>query len=91
MHLMPLHPLESDPDIGLDVFHDVADVEGTVGIRQCGGNENSAFHHAPEFGLMRLNSGSDRPILISQGRDGEDSARHYARFTLMSCGICPSL
>ena len=27
VHLVPLHPLEAHPDVGLDVFHDVADVE----------------------------------------------------------------
>ena len=27
MHLVALHPLEAHPDVGLDVLHDVADVE----------------------------------------------------------------
>jgi len=27
MHFVSLHPLEAHPDVGLDVLHDVADVE----------------------------------------------------------------
>ena len=34
-----LHSLRTHPGVGLDVFHDVADVEVTVGIRQGGGDE----------------------------------------------------
>ena len=34
--------VEPHPEIGLDVFHDVADVEIAVGIRQGGGNEELA-------------------------------------------------
>jgi hypothetical protein len=34
MHFMPLHPLEAHPDVGLDVFHDVADVKRPVGVRE---------------------------------------------------------
>ena len=30
--------LETDPDIGLDVFHEVADVNFTVGVRQSSGD-----------------------------------------------------
>ena len=37
-----LHALEPHPDVGLDVFHDVADVEVAVGVRQGGGNEEFA-------------------------------------------------
>ena len=33
MHFVALHPLEAHPDVGLDVFHDVADVERAVGVR----------------------------------------------------------
>ena len=39
-----LHALETHPDVGLDVFHDVADVEIAVGIRQGGGHEQLARH-----------------------------------------------
>ena len=42
IHLVPLHPLKPHPDIGLDVLHDVADVEIAVGIRQGGGDEELA-------------------------------------------------
>ena len=42
MHLVPLHALEPHPDVGLDVLHDVADVERAVGVRQGGGDEELA-------------------------------------------------
>jgi hypothetical protein len=31
-HLVALHALKAHPDIGLDVLHDVPDVERTVGV-----------------------------------------------------------
>ena len=34
VHFVPLHPLEAHPDVGLDVLHDVADVERAVRVRQ---------------------------------------------------------
>ncbi|MPM69838.1 4-hydroxy-tetrahydrodipicolinate synthase [bioreactor metagenome] len=34
-----LHSLRTHPGVGLDVFHDVADVEVAVGVRQGGGDE----------------------------------------------------
>jgi hypothetical protein len=42
VHRVPLHALKPHPDVGLDVFHDVADVEIAVGIRQGGGDEKLA-------------------------------------------------
>ena len=39
-----LHALEPHPDVGLDVLHDVADVERAVGVRQRGGDEKLAGH-----------------------------------------------
>ena len=32
MHLVALHPLEAHPDVGLDVLHDVPDVERPVRV-----------------------------------------------------------
>jgi hypothetical protein len=37
--LVTLHPLEAHPDVGLDVLHDVPDVERAVRIRQRRGDE----------------------------------------------------
>ncbi|MNT47446.1 hypothetical protein D3C72_1841610 [compost metagenome] len=39
-----LHSLEPDPDIGLDVFHDVANVKSGVCVRQGSGDEQLASH-----------------------------------------------
>ncbi len=30
-----LHSLETDPDIGLNVFHDMSDMERGIGVWQC--------------------------------------------------------
>ena len=46
MHFVALHALEPHPDVGLDVLHDVADVERAVRVRQGGGDEDSAVHCA---------------------------------------------
>jgi hypothetical protein len=42
VHLVAAHALEAHPDVGLDVLHDVADVERAVGVRQGGGDEQSS-------------------------------------------------
>jgi hypothetical protein len=44
-----LHALEPHPDVGLDVLHDVADVEVAVGVGQGGGNEELAWHTGRAF------------------------------------------
>ena len=45
VHLVALHALKAHPHIGLDVFHDVADVEVAVGVGQGGGDEQAALAH----------------------------------------------
>ena len=42
--LVALHALEAHPDIGLDVLHDVPDVERAVGVGQSGSDEEFAGH-----------------------------------------------
>ena len=37
--------LEADPDVGLQIFDQVADMGMSVGVRQRGGNENPAWAH----------------------------------------------
>ena len=44
VHLVPLQALEPHPGVGLDIFHDVADVERAVGVGQGGGDEELARH-----------------------------------------------
>ena len=39
VNLVTLHALETHPDIGLDVLHDVPDVERAVGVGQGSGDE----------------------------------------------------
>ena len=39
MHLVALHFLKAHPDVGLDVFDQVAEVYAAVGIGQCGGDQ----------------------------------------------------
>ena len=40
---MAAQALEAYPDIGLDIFHHVAEVNRAVGIRQGAGDKNAAF------------------------------------------------
>jgi hypothetical protein len=42
VHRVAQQPLRAHPDVGLDVFHDVADVEVAVGVGQGGGDEEFA-------------------------------------------------
>src|SRR5690242_1035155 len=42
MHRMALHALVAHPDVGLDVLHDVADMEGAIGVGQRRGDEKGA-------------------------------------------------
>src|SRR6266498_2321853 len=44
VHRIALHPLEPHPDVGLDVYHDVAYVERAVRVGQGGGDEQPAWH-----------------------------------------------
>jgi len=44
--LVTPHALEARPDVGLDVFDHVAQVDGAVGIGQGGGDEDAARHGA---------------------------------------------
>src|SRR6266849_2272331 len=46
MHDISEHPLEAYPDVGLDVFHDMPDVERAVGVGQRGGDEEFAGHRS---------------------------------------------
>ena len=49
IHLVAQHALRAHPDIGLDVFHDVANVEIAVGIGQGGGNKQTALGHGEQL------------------------------------------
>jgi hypothetical protein len=55
VHLVSGHLLEADPDVGLDVFDEVAEVDAAVGVRQCGRDEQAAGHVlGPDFGRRGL-------------------------------------
>ncbi|MNC86146.1 hypothetical protein D3C83_17840 [compost metagenome] len=47
VHLVAAHALESHPDVGLDVLHDVPDVERAVRVGQRSGDEKPASGHGP--------------------------------------------
>jgi hypothetical protein len=40
---MAAHALEADPDVGLDVLHQMAQMDGAVGIGQGTGDEDAAW------------------------------------------------
>ena len=44
IHFVALHPLKADPRVGLNVFHDVSNMEGTVGIGKGSGDKKAAGH-----------------------------------------------
>src|SRR5699024_6670278 len=44
MYCMAAHAHRANPDIRLDVFHDVANVKRSIGIRQSSSNEECARH-----------------------------------------------
>ncbi len=54
VHDMAAHPLKAHPDVGLDVFHDMPDVERAVGVGQGGGDEeirgSSELQRAAPYG-----------------------------------------
>ena len=58
-HVCAPHALEPHPDIGLDVLHDVADVERAVGIRQGGGDEQVARAHRANLSKRRAGARVD--------------------------------
>ena len=41
--LVAAHTLEPRPDVGLDVFYQMAQVDGTIGVRQGAGDQDVAF------------------------------------------------
>ena len=45
MAFMPAHLLEPHPDVGLNIFDEMAEVNGTVGVGEGAGNENFAWGH----------------------------------------------
>jgi hypothetical protein len=49
MHLMATHSLITNPDIGLDVFQHVAEMDGAVGIGQGAGDEDAPVEIAGGF------------------------------------------
>ncbi|MPM91494.1 hypothetical protein SDC9_138625 [bioreactor metagenome] len=58
VHSVALHSLRTHPGVGLDVLHDVADVEVAVGIRQRGRGENLACSHWVELSRGALSGAS---------------------------------
>jgi len=48
------HLLETDPDIGLDVLDQVAEVDAAVGVGQGGSDENLAGHVTGSLSEARL-------------------------------------
>ena len=57
MHLMALHALIADPDIGLDVLHDVADMEGRIGVGQGSGHEKLSRCRVAHRGMLSVGKG----------------------------------
>jgi hypothetical protein len=69
---MALHSLITHPDVGLDVLHDVADMEIAIGVGQGGGNKQAALGHKNGFGAVK-----DKRLILS--RPGRAVRRHGPR------------
>jgi hypothetical protein len=54
---MTAHPLKADPNISLDVFHQVTNMDLTIGIRQGGSDEKATLGatHEKQINKERLN------------------------------------
>jgi len=50
-YLVTAHFLEPDPDISLDVFQQMSDVNGAIGVGQGAGDEDASCHRS---GLLKL-------------------------------------
>ncbi len=70
VHLVPLQAHEAHPDVGLDVLHDVPDVERAVGVGKRGGDEKLAGH---EVGRAVLRFGGRWSRLDERARRGWES------------------
>ena len=57
MDFMTAHPLKADPNISLDVFHQVTNMDLTIGIRQGGSDEKATLGatHEKQINEERLN------------------------------------
>ncbi|MNS74617.1 hypothetical protein D3C72_1080990 [compost metagenome] len=64
MHRVARHSHRTNPDIGLDVLHDVADVEGSVGVGQRCGDKKGARHGCRQ----RLKEKGDWRAILGQWR-----------------------
>ena len=78
MHFVAGHSLMAHPDIRLDVFHDVAHVEGAVGVRQCRSNKKISLTHrrcCPR--LKKKGFGMESEAINYCTRDPPPEGRNY--------------
>ena len=59
---MPAQLLEPDPDVGLDVLDQMADVDMAIGVGQGGGHENAAIAHKGSLRQDALRRPAVRPL-----------------------------
>ena len=52
--IIALQPLKPNPNVGLDVFNQVSQVNRAVGVGQSGSNEDATLSHAWFFGCVVL-------------------------------------
>ena len=73
MHDMPLHPPEPHPDVGLDVFHDVAQVERAIGVRKRRGDKKRSGGGGRHWREKPCEAKGKSQIVAKQGA-GPDAA-----------------
>ena len=81
--------LKAHPDVGLDVLHQMAQMDVTIGIGQGGGNENLACGHGGRSGPVvrirgnrRKRSIVPRPVNLSEPNRLRRFGRHVVRSRL---------
>ncbi len=67
VHFVPMHALRAHPNIGLDVFHDMADMKRAIRVGQCSGDEELFFHIDANFRQGRIVAKRRRETVMMKG------------------------
>ena len=96
MHVVAAHSLVAHPDVGLDVFQNMAEVEGAVCVGQSGGHENIALGVAHCFykkgiekeGREQAIVAVQPSILMRSERLRKEPNKVRQRSLMFACVVC---
>src|SRR5437879_4060470 len=92
VHFVALHALEPHPDVRLDVFHDVADVERAVRVGKGGGDEQPAGHadfQKPSFYRLAPRVGAQARAITVAMTTAAPTVAAMITFSRCPHGRCP--